>query len=352
MSGKRSFTWLIVAAVCVAGGYYARGVVAPDGDGSTDASNAGPAKVDFIVGGPDDFYKVIIAGAEEAAEEFGVDLAVHIPGRDPSEQLKLLQNVSISPPDGLAISPIAPDSESLTLSRLATNSLVVTFDNDAPQSLRHCHVGTNNYEAGRACAKAAKRALPDGGKIAVFIGDNERNNARERRRGFYDELLDQSSLPDTGAYPPEKEVDGNGFTIVGTYLDDQNPEKAKANAEKALEAHPDLDGLIGLYGYNGPACLEVVREAEKLGAIKIVAFDEEEETLQGVADGHIHATVVQDPYEYGYESVRLLVTLHARAADSIPIGGAGTVYLPVKVIEQDGIEEHRKKLADRKPQAS
>ena len=59
-------------------------------------------------------------------------------------------------------------------------------------------------------------------------------------------------------------------------------------------------------------CLEAIKEAGKTGQIQIIAFDEEAPTLQGIIDGHIYGTVVQNPYRYGYESVRILAALRPR----------------------------------------
>ena len=67
--------------------------------------------------------------------------------------------------------------------------------------------------------------------------------------------------------------------------------------------------MVGLFAYNPPLCLEAVKEAGKVGKIKIVAFDEDDTTLQGIVDGEIFGTVVQNPYMYGYDSVRILAAL-------------------------------------------
>ena len=40
--------------------------------------------------------------------------------------------------------------------------------------------------------------------------------------------------------------------------------------------------------------------------MKIIAFDEDDETLTGVKSGAIVGTVVQQPYEFGYQSITLL----------------------------------------------
>jgi ribose transport system substrate-binding protein len=233
------------------------------------------------------------------------------------------------------------------LSRLATKTYLVTYDNDAPLSLRHCYVGTNNTSAGQLCGRLVKEALPDGGQVAIFIGDLTRDNARLRRNGLIETLLGGVEGELADGYPADQQVSGAGFVIVKTYLDGSNPQKAKENAAKALEDYPELDGLIGLYGYNGPAILEAVTAAGKVGQMKIVAFDEFEKTLQGVADGAIHATVLQDPYQYGYESVRMLHSLTSKAFHADEAMGRGSMFFPCAALRKDGIARYRKDLASR-----
>ena len=50
--------------------------------------------------------------------------------------------------------------------------------------------------------------------------------------------------------------------------------------------------------------------------IKIVGFDEDKNTLQGIKNGEIVGTIVQNPYKYGYESVRILASL-VKGDDSV-----------------------------------
>ena len=45
--------------------------------------------------------------------------------------------------------------------------------------------------------------------------------------------------------------------------------KAKANAQDAITTHPELDCLVGLWSYNGPAILSGVRAAGKLGDARL-----------------------------------------------------------------------------------
>jgi ribose transport system substrate-binding protein len=335
MSGK-GWLWTILVAALIGAVLYSRSV------SSKPETTVRPV-VAFIVGGPNPYWQTVIHGARDAAKEFNVELKVHVPEAGGSDQTRRLMLIDPATVDGIAISPLQPDEQTRTISRLASQTNVVTYDNDAPQSLRHCHVGANNYVAGQTCGRLVKEALPEGGTLAIFVGDNVRENSRLRIEGLIDALKDAKLDPTVNFKPPTGPVEAGKFTIVDIFLDGNIAEKCKENARDALEKYPDLKGVITLYGYNAPACLEAIADAEKLGKIKVVAFDEYDATLKGIEDGHVYAAVVQDEFKYGYEAVRLLADL-ARSEDTdIPVAGSGSSYLPVSTLKQDNIAEYRKK---------
>ena len=124
-------------------------------------------------------------------------------------------------------------------------------------------------------------------------------------------------------------------------------ETALANAKQALQDHPELAGMVALYGYNGPACLEALRELDRLNTIKLIAFDNHEATLIGVSEGFIEGTVVQDPYLYGYESIETLCKLCRGRPASIPVPGAGSIALPCAVVDKENLQEYQENLRRR-----
>jgi ribose transport system substrate-binding protein len=81
---------------------------------------------------------------------------------------------------------------------------------------------------------------------------------------------------------------------------------ARKNAQDALAKYPDLAALVGLYSYNGPAILSAVRGAGKAGQVKIVCFDDDSDTLAGVAAGDIYGTVVQVSTRIGYQTINCM----------------------------------------------
>lgn len=143
------------------------------------------------------------------------------------------------------------------------------------------------------------------------------------------------------------------YVLVGTFTDDAQQDKCKANAEAVLARHPDVNCLVGLWAYNPPALLQAVKEAGKLGTVHIVGFDENEETLQGIKDGHIVGTVVQDPFRFGYESMRILAATIRNQDAMLPENRI--LYIPHRVITRENVEDFHKQLREikeRKPSAA
>lgn len=301
-------------------------------------------RVAFFVGGPDPFWQKAIEGAQQAAQDHPADLNVIVPEKGGADQTRQLLVLSPKDYEGIAISPLEPNKQGLTISVLASQVMVVTYDNDAPNTLRHCHVGTNNYIAGRLCGKLIQQAIPNGGTIALFVGDHARENAQLRRQGIVDVLKNQNRTPGVNLDPIDEKIEAGNYTIVQTYLDGSDPDKAQANATLALQEHPDLSCMVALYGYNGPMCLKALEQADKLGQIRVVAFDDHQETLDGIEQGHIFATVAQDSYQYGYEAVRLLVHLTQSKPNVVPFAGRGVIYFPCLAIRKENLGEFRVKL--------
>jgi ribose transport system substrate-binding protein len=189
-----------------------------------------------------------------------------------------------------------------------------------------------------------KEAIPNGGKVMLFVGRLEQLNAQQRRQGIIDELLNRpaQALNKMTFDPPGKSLTGTKYTVLDTRTDNFDYARAKANAEDAISSTPDLACMVGLFAYNPPKCLEAVREAGKLGQIKLVAFDEQAPTLQGIIDGQIHGTVSQQPYKYGYESVRILAGL-ARGDNSV-LPKDGFLEVPIVQVRKDNVEKFWEEL--------
>ncbi len=304
------------------------------GDGAADRP-----KVAFVTNGIASFWTIANAGVRAAAEEFAADAEFKAPN-DVADQKRIVEELLTLGVDGIAISPIDGVNQASLIDEACDRTRVITHDSDAPGTKRLCYVGMDNYTAGRECGKLLKEAMPGGGSVMLFVGRMEQDNAKLRRQGIVDELLDRPA-DRTRFDPPGEVLAGERYTILDTRTDQFDTSRAKANAEDALALHPDLDAMIGLFEYNTPACLEALQTAGKLGAVAVVGFDENDRTLQGILDGHVHGTVTQQPYRYGYESVRILAGL-ARGEDVLPEGGF--LDVPARVVRKEDCRAFRDEL--------
>ncbi len=259
------------------------------------ASSATPAaqKFAFVTNNSSEFWNIAVNGVHKAERDLGVKVEVFRPLHgEVAEQQRYLEDILVLGFDGLAISPVNAEAMTPELNRVAEKMTVVCQDSDAPNSKRRAYVGTKNVEAGRAAGAAAVNALAAAGikqgKAAIFVGRVDMQNAIERKQGV------------------EEALTKAGLQVLPVFLDGTDRAKAKKNIEDALARYPDLVLAVGLWSYNGPAIAGAVRSSSRAKRPIIIAFDEEEETLNGIEGGVIDATIVQQPFEFGYQSVKLL----------------------------------------------
>jgi ribose transport system substrate-binding protein len=294
--------------------------------------DSGKPRVAFVSNNPETFWNIAEKGANKAADEYGVELFFQKPPRgDPAEQKEKIDQVLNQGVKAVAISVIAPDKQNDYLKAISKKVALLTQDNDAPDSGRLCYIGTDNYEAGRAAGALVKQALPEGGTVAIFVGQLDALNARQRRQGVVDELAGaKDSSTDDGATLGK-------YKLHKTYTDQpEGVEKAKANAVQAitdLQNQPNVC-LVGLWAYNPPAILSAVKDQGKLGKMQIVGFDEDTATLDAIKAGDIFGTVVQQPFEFGYQSVKLMSQIIKGDKTGIPADGI--LYVPHLAVTKDG----------------
>ncbi len=296
-------------------------------------------RVAYVTNGVDPFWTIAEAGAEAGAKEFGVEVEVLMPPKGLVDQKRMVETLLSNGIDGIAISPIDAANQVQMIDEAAKVTNVITQDSDAPNSKRLCFVGMDNYKAGRQAGVLVKEALPQGGELMIFVGRLEQLNSQQRRQGVIDELLgrpEQAAGPGMKFDAADAALEGNGFKILGTRTDNFDYAKAKSNAEDAIAGYAELDAMVGLFAYNVPMCLSAVQDAGKLGRIKLISFDEQDGTLKGIQDGHVQGTVSQQPYYYGFDSVRILAAL-ARGDKSV-VPASGFFEVASVVVRKDNVD--------------
>jgi ribose transport system substrate-binding protein len=282
--------------------------------------------VAFITNTTSDFWKIARKGCEKADAELNdVTVAFRTTNTGTIEDQNLLirQALDRDDADAIAVSPIDPAAQKKVINDAAKRAVVITQDSDAPDTDRALYLGADNRAAGRQAGELIKKALPQGGKIMVFVG-RRAQNAQERFEGL------------------KESVQGSKVEIIDLMTDDANPANARDNAYQTLKKYPDIAGMVGLWSYNGPSIVQALRPEGKLGTIKIVCFDDERETLAAIKEGVIFGTVAQQPFEYGYQAIKAAEKILKGDRSVIP--GNKTIFIPTVVIQRNNVDDYSKKL--------
>ncbi len=139
-----------------------------------------------------------------------------------------------------------------------------------------------------------------------------------------------------------KQLGGSKVEIIDIRTDEVDFARAKRNVEDTLTTYPDIDGLVGLWSYNTPQIVEAVRASGRAGDVKVIGFDEDPVTLRGIADGVVEATVVQQPFEFGYQSMKLLARYIEGDKSFIPQNEL--MIIPTKVIDGSNVSDFMKEM--------
>lgn len=294
------------------------------------ASDPDALKLAFVTNNTSEFWKIAAAGVHKYEKEANVQVDIKMPPNGKTEeQNSILENLVSQGYNGIAVSVIAPADQVQNVNRAARKTNVLTFDSDSAASNRLLYIGTNNYEAGKSLGAEIVKLLPNGGKMAVFVGTLAADNAAQRLKGI------------------EDAVKGHNIEIVAKKEDATDRAKARSNVEDVLNAYGDLNLVCGLWSYNGPAIAAAVQASGKKGKVLCAVFDEEQGTLDGIKSGVIQCTCVQKPFQFGYLSSKWLHEL-ATKGDAVTLPEGGVIDTGVDIINADNVAKFEADLAKMK----
>ncbi|HXE23312.1 MAG TPA: sugar-binding protein [Roseiarcus sp.] len=279
----------------------------------------------FVTNGASDFWKAAGAGVAAAQKElpdFKMELEYPAQATVASQQT-LMDNLAAAGVKAIMVSAVDPKATNV-LDKIAGETALFTTDSDAPQSKRIAYIGSSNVDAGKQAAEIAKKAMPKGGKCMGFVGLLDAANFKERAEGFKDGIK------------------GTGITLVDTRSDGMDQTRAKSNVSDVLTADPSINCLVGFYSYNTPEIYAAVKEAGQLGKITIVGFDDDPVTLGGVKEGTIAATVVQQPFEWALQGMKLMAAYVKGDKSGIPANGL--IIIPTKIVTKDTVDAYAANL--------
>lgn len=243
-----------------------------------------------------DYWKSVLKGFEDRAEELNVSVEYHgSTQHDANEQMTVLEQVIAKKPAGIAISAVNSKLLTATINKAVESGIpVVLFDSGAPDSKAYSFLGTNNYSAGIEAAHTMAQMTGGSGEVAI-VTTLDQHNHQERTNGFRDTI--------TSEYPNMKVVsvkDGRGDQIASRHA-----------IEGVLSEFPNLTGIFATESRGGIGVAEAVKghQSSEKSPI-IISFDTDKGTLDLVKEGTISATMAQGTWNMGYWSLMELFQLH------------------------------------------
>ena len=284
------------------------------------SQSQGKKTLAFVVNGASDFWKAAEAGVKKAQGELpNYTLVFKYPEQSSAAiQTRMMDDLVAAGVAGIMVSAVDPKTMGDALNRVGGQVALFTTDSDAPNSKRIVYIGSSNTDAGKQAGQLMLKALPNGGKCMGFVGLPGADNARERIDGV------------------KETIKGSKIELVDVRADDIDQTRAKRNVEDTITARPEINCMVGFYSYNTPRIYEALKEAGKIGKVTIIGFDEDPITLGGVKEGTIVGTVVQQPYEWGYQGMKDLAKYLEGDKSFIPANHL--IIVPTRIIDKSNVD--------------
>jgi ribose transport system substrate-binding protein len=239
----------------------------------------------------DEHWLSVKKGAEKRVEELGnVNLSFSAPAAkaDPSEQVRLTEDainkkvdaILLAPSDKTALVPAIEKAEKAGIK-------IVLIDSNADTDSYEELLSTDNKKAGQMAADRMAELIGSKGTVAIVGAQPGSATTMLRENSFVDEVKQK--------YPNIK--------LVPTQYSDGDKIKALNITLDFITAHPDLAGIYGCNEGSTVGIARGVEQSKKINTIKVVGFDKSQDIIAAVESGIVQASMVQNPYQMGYQGI-------------------------------------------------
>jgi len=206
-----------------------------------------------------------------------------------AEQNAMLQKAAARQPSGIAVDPVDAVGHMTAIRQIKDMGIpVVLFDSPSPDP-SITSIGNNYSQQGAIAAERLVKLIGFAGKVAVMQGYPTAPNHNERY---------ESQLAVLRKYPDITVVDGG--------IDNDDIETARQQAAAVLKLHPDLSGYLCCDASGPIGIATAIREAGKIGSVKVVSMDGIKPILEAIRDGVIDSSSATIPRMQGSMSVLML----------------------------------------------
>lgn len=238
-------------------------------------------------------------GMKLAGEALGVKTEyVGPPDYDMSAMVTAFEQAIAKKPNGIVVVGFEPSLNAIVDKAAAQGIPVVTVDADLPGSRRVAFVGTGNFQAGYQGGRKLAELINNRGKVALMTKPGQ-SNLEERIAGYRKALAESPDI-----------------AVVQVADTQSDPTVAAQAASALLQKYPDLAGIACVEAAGGTGAATAVREARKVGQVKIVAMDRGNDVLELIKEGVISASIAQQTALMPFYATQILYNLNNH---SVPI---------------------------------
>lgn len=262
----------------------------------TSQEGDGAAKYTFAVlpkGLKHQFWLSVKAGADSAADEFGVDIIWKGPPQetDVAAQISLVEDMISRRVDAIVLAACDQDALVSVTERAAAEGIpVVTIDSGVKSDRPVTFVATDNVAGAKAAADVLAELVGEAGKVGLIPFVPGAATSQLREQGFREGIA---------AYP--------GIELASVLYSYSDVGKAMAAAEDMMTAHSDLAGIFAANESGAVGAIQALEVSGRVGKVKLVAFDASDRQIEALKSGAVQALVVQNPFEMGYQGVKAAV---------------------------------------------
>ncbi len=250
------------------------------------------------------FFVDLRDGAQDAAEEHGVNLTVYDAGDDAATQMSNVEDMVITGMDLIVINPVDGDAIVPAIEEAQMADIpVITVDRGAETEV-DVHIASDNIAGGEMAAEHLAELLGDTGQVIEIEGIPGTSAARERGEGF-NAVMDEKEDIEIIARQPAGFSRSEGMSVM----------------EDLLEAHPQFDGLFAHNDEMALGAIEALDAADRLDEVFVVGFDAIDDALAAIEEGSLDATIAQQPVVMGELSIEYAVNFLAgeEVDDFVPV---------------------------------
>lgn len=242
------------------------------------------------------WFEEVTKGARAQAEVLSraLDVEIVIDYMPPSvagvaEQNAILEQAAAGQPSGIAVDPVDAVGHLTAIRQIRDLGIpVVLFDSPSPDP-GITSIGNSYSQQGAIAAERLVKLIEGAGKVAVMQGYPTAPNHKERY---------ESQVAVLKRYPDITVVDGG--------IDNDDIETARQQAAAVLNLHPDLSGYLCCDASGPIGIATAIREAGKIGSVKVVSMDGIKPILEAIRDGIIESSSATIPRMQGSMSVLML----------------------------------------------